>query len=124
MAVIWSIWFCCLSSLFGSTNERARQTRAPDKPPGVVARCLSGQFNIHHSTSNILFTYSLTSHKAPTSCVYIPLLSICLAGHRRSGGLLDLGVDSAWLTYVRGMELSQCSKRVGPMRTLLPGVSD
>src|SRR5438309_7539705 len=39
-------------------------------------------------------------------------------------GLLDLGVDPAWPTYFRGMELSQSSKRVGPIRALLPGVSD
>ena len=45
--------------------RETRQTRAPDKPPGDVARCLSGQFNIHHSTLNILFTYPLPSHKTP-----------------------------------------------------------
>ena len=41
----------------------------------------------------------LPSHKAPASCGYIPLLSIVLGSSLRSGGLLDLGVDPAWLTY-------------------------
>jgi hypothetical protein len=36
--------------------------------------------------------------------------------HRRSGGRLELGVDPAWLTYFRGMALSQSSKCIGPMR--------
>ena len=45
------------------------------------------------------------------------------AAHRRSGKLLDLGVDPAWLIYTCGLErLSQSSKRVGPMRGLSPGV--
>jgi hypothetical protein len=121
--LVFLVYLVCLLYVVRRTRE-TRQTHAPDKPPGDVARCLSGQFNIHHSTLNILFPHPLPSQKAPASCVYIPLLSIVLAAQRRSGGLLDLGVDSAWLTYFRAMELSQYSKRVEPMRALLPGVSD
>jgi hypothetical protein len=54
----------------------------------------------------------------------MPLLSILLGRSSPVRRLLDPGVAPAWLTYFRGMALSQASKPVGPIRALLPGVSD
>src|SRR5439155_23869191 len=76
VCLVYLIRLVYLVYLVRRTRE-TRQTSAPDKPPGVVVRCLSGQFNIHHSTLNIP-TLTLPSHKAPASCVYISLLSIVL----------------------------------------------
>src|SRR5437016_9552051 len=81
VCLVYLVRLVYLVYLVQRTRE-TRQTRAPDKLPGVVVRCLSGQFNIHHSTLNFPIP-TLPLHKAPTSCAYIPILFIeGLATHR------------------------------------------
>src|SRR5437016_8041903 len=52
VCLVYLVRLVYLVYLVRRTREK-RQTCAPDKPPGVVVRCLSGQFNIHHSTLDI-----------------------------------------------------------------------